>query len=229
MPINERGVGFGIEGAAAAEKQAPESSEKPVVDYESAATNLERGAFDALERLVKGIDLLPEYAEQGRELLVKAREDIEKETKEFLRQLRETLDITPPNNRPDRYAPPLELRIDETDKPRAGDNLRFSLDHDIIGPNYVDAYNGYMFDAVKEKYIKAQDAYRNGDKKLGDILMNNTEGMAWVIIHSLELCINKSRGFEWSKKRPEDIFDIIKIEMQEDFQRHNPSNSFSKN
>lgn len=228
MPINDEGIDFGIEGAGVAEKQAPESPEKPDVDYEGAATRLERDAFNTLEKLVKGIELLPEYAEKGRELLVKAREDIQKETKEFMRQLRDALDIAPPNNRPNENALPIDMKLEEVVKPRAGDGIRFSLDHDLIGPNYVDAYNGYMFDAVKEGYIKAQDAYMSGDRARGDMLMKNTEGMALVIIHSLELSTNRSRGLEWSKKRPEDIFEIVRIEMQQDAQK-NPSERFSKN
>ena len=205
MLINDEGTDFGIEGVGVAEKQAPESPEVPT-DYKSGATKLERDAFDTLERLISGIDFLPEYAKKGQELLAKAREDIKKETAEFMRQ----------------------PRVEEVVKPRAGDNIRFSLDHDLIGQNYVDAYNGYMFDAVKEKYIKAQDAYMNGDKAKGDMLMKNTEGMAWVIIRALESGTNESIGLEWGKKRPEDIFEIVKIEMQQDSQK-NPSERFSKN
>ena len=228
MLVNEGISDSKIAEANLAPKELHESSEKPVVDYENEATGMEREVFDIIERLTKGVDLLPEYAKKGQKLLVNAREDIGRETKEFMRQLRDALDIAQPNHRPNKNALPLELGLDEVVKPRAGDSIRFSLDHDIIGPNYVDAYNGYMFDTVKENYIKAQDAYKNGDKARGDMLMKNTELMAAVIIQALESGINESRGLEWGKKRPEDIFDIVRIEMQQDAQRK-AGEAFSKN
>lgn len=223
MPINDEGLHPEI-----TEREMPDSPEKPNDNYESAATKLEREAFDALERLVEGIELLPEYATKAQELLDKAREEIEKEGHEFLKQLQDILDIPQPNRRPNENALPIDLKLEEVVKPRAGDGIRFSLDHDVIGPNYVDGNYGYMFDEVKENYIKAQDAYKNGDKELGDTLMKNTEGMAWVIIQALETGTNDSLSFEWSKKRPEDIFEIVRVEMQQDAQK-NPSERFSKN
>ncbi len=146
-----------------------------------------------------------------------------------MRQLRKALDMSQIDHRQNRNAPPLEMGLDEVVKPRAGDGIRNALEYNAgKGKNYGFAEQGYMLDAVKENYIKAQDAYMNGDKARGDMLMKNTEGMAWVIIDILQMHFDQSIGWEWKRKRPEDIFEIVKIEMQQDAQR-NPSENFSKN
>lgn len=223
MPINDESLRPEI-----AEREMPSSPEKPVdYDYENAASTLERRAFDILEKLINGIDLLPEYAAKGQRLLVKARKDIEEETKEFFRQLQDALDIAQPNHRPNKNALPIDLTLEEVVKPRAGDGIRNALNSNI-GTNYARAEQGYMFNDVKEMYIKAQEAYQSGDEARGDTLMKNAGGMAEIITLILKTGFDDSTQLEYSRKHAEDILDIVRIEMQEDAQI-NPSERFSKN